>query len=156
MAVLTDDMKEIIVGTQLSFVATVGADGTPNVSPKSSLRVYDDDHLIFADIASPNTVKNLKANPAIEINCVDIFRRRGYRFKGTVEILTTGNPDYDDMAAWVWDTHGDQFPVDHVIKIKVDRAAPVLSPAYTHIDGITEEALREAYLAKYGVRDAAE
>ena len=152
---LTDDMKQIIAATQLCFAATVNRDGTPNLSPKSSLQVYDDDHLVFADIASPTTVENLRANPAIEINCVDIFRRRGYRFRGTAEILTRGAPDYESLAEWVWTTHGAQFPVNHVVKIRIDRALPVLSPAYTHVEGITEDALRAAYLEKYGVRDAA-
>ena len=154
MTGLTDDMKEIIDAAQLCFAATVCPDGTPNLSPKSSLRVYDDDFLIFANMASPTTVKNLESNPAIEINCVDIFRRRGYRFKGTAEILTAGDTDYESMAAWVWETHGAQFPVHHVVKIRVERALPVLSPAYTFIEGITEDALRQAYLGKYGVQAA--
>ena len=152
MASLNDDMKEIIEAAQLCFAATVCPDGTPNLSPKSSLQVYDDDHLVFANMASPTTVANLERNPAIEINCVDIFRRRGYRFKGTAEILTAGHADYDSMASWVWETHGAQFPVHHVVKIRVERAQPVLSPAYAFIEDITEDALRAAYYEKYGVR----
>ena len=68
MAIITDDMRRIVQATRLCFVATVDEDGTPNLSPKSSLMVYDDDHLLFANIASPNTVRNLRRNPAIEIN----------------------------------------------------------------------------------------
>ena len=76
-------MRKVIAATRLAFIATVNADGTPNLSPKSSLDVLDGDHIGFANIASPNTVRNLRANPAIEINAVDIFMRRGYRFAGT-------------------------------------------------------------------------
>ena len=80
MAIITDDMRQIIAATRLAFIATVNADGTPNLSPKSSLDVLDGNHLGFANIASPNTVQNLRTNPAIEINAIDIFARRGYRF----------------------------------------------------------------------------
>ena len=48
-------------------------------------------YLSFADIHSPQTVENLKRNPAIEINVVDPFSRRGYRFKGIAEIISTGD-----------------------------------------------------------------
>ncbi len=154
MAMITDDMRRIVQATRLCFAATVDADGTPNLSPKSSLMVYDDDHLVFANIASPNTVRNLRCNPAIEINAVDIFARRGYRFKGTAELMPPGTAEYDFVAEPFWADNGRQFPVHEIVKVAVSRAAPVLSPAYAFIDGITEDALREAYLAKYGVRPA--
>ncbi len=154
MAIITDDMRRIVRATRLCFAATVGADGTPNLSPKSSLMVYDDDHLVFANIASPNTVRNLRRNPAIEINAIDIFARRGYRFKGTAELMPSGSPEYDFVAEPFWAENGTVFPVHEIVKVAVTRAAPVLSPAYTFIDGITEEDLREAYLAKYGVQPA--
>ena len=154
MAIITDDMRDIVKATRLCFVATVDDDGTPNLSPKSSLMVYDDDHLVFANIASPNTVRNLRRNPAIEINAIDIFMRRGYRFKGTAELMPPGTPEYDFVAEPFWADNGKQFPVHEIVKVHVARAVPVLSPAYTYIDEITEDVLREAYLAKYGVRPA--
>ena len=81
---LTDEMKRVVERQRLGFVATVCADGTPNVSPKGTLRVLDDDHLMFADIRSPGTVANLRTNPSVEVNVVDPFVRKGYRFKGTL------------------------------------------------------------------------
>src|SRR5437763_7569570 len=66
------------------------SDGTPNLSPKGTTTVWDDDHLVFAHICSPNTVANLLHNPATEINVVDVVRRKGYRFKGTGAVLTEG------------------------------------------------------------------
>ena len=83
---LTDDMKAIIVQANLSFVATVNEDGSPNLSPKSTLRVHDDRHLIFANLASPGTIDNLRRNPRTEINCIDVFSRRGYRFTGSAMV----------------------------------------------------------------------
>src|SRR5215207_1222536 len=79
---LTDDMKRIVLEQRLGYAATVCADGTPNLSPKGTTTVFDDDHLMFADIHSPDTVRNLQRNPAIELNVVDPIVRKGYRFKG--------------------------------------------------------------------------
>src|SRR5258707_3015514 len=87
MGILTEDMKRLISEQRLGFVATVCPDGTPNLSPNGTTSVWDDDHLIFADIHSPRTVANLRYNPAIEINVVDQLVRTWYRFKGTGEVL---------------------------------------------------------------------
>ncbi|MGA2647727.1 MAG: pyridoxamine 5'-phosphate oxidase family protein [Candidatus Sulfotelmatobacter sp.] len=89
-AKLTADMKRVVVEQRLAFVATVCPDGTPNLSPKGTISVWDDDHLVFADIRSPGTITNLRKNPAVEINVVDPFARKGYRFKGTGEVIVDG------------------------------------------------------------------
>jgi general stress protein 26 len=91
-------MKRVVREQRLGFVATVCPDGTPNLSPKGTTTVWDDDHLVFAHLYSPNTVENLRHNPAIEFNVVDVFSRKGYRFKGTAEVLTEG-PLYERIMA---------------------------------------------------------
>lgn len=90
MGILTQEIREFVKQEKLGFVATVCPDGTPNLSPKATTTVWDDDHLVFADIHSPGTIDNLLLNPSIEINIVDVFVRKGYRFKGTGEVLKSG------------------------------------------------------------------
>jgi predicted pyridoxine 5'-phosphate oxidase superfamily flavin-nucleotide-binding protein len=82
MGILTDDMKRIVREQRLGYVATVCPDGTPNLSPKGTTTVWDDDHLMFADIRSPQSVQNIEHNPSVEVNVVDPLVRKGYRFKG--------------------------------------------------------------------------
>ncbi len=82
--------RYVVVQQSLAFVATVCPDGTLNLSPKGTISVWDDDHLVFADIRSPGTITNLRKNPAVEINVVDPFARKGYRFKGTCEVIVDG------------------------------------------------------------------
>jgi hypothetical protein len=65
----------------------VRPDGTPNLSPKASVTPRDDDHLVFADISSPRTVLDPRANPAIEIDVVDPLLRESWRFKGRAEAV---------------------------------------------------------------------
>jgi predicted pyridoxine 5'-phosphate oxidase superfamily flavin-nucleotide-binding protein len=67
MGVLTQDMRDILASAMLAFVATVRRDGSPSLSPKSSTIPYDDDHLLFVDIASPQTIANLRNDPRIEM-----------------------------------------------------------------------------------------
>lgn len=95
MAKLTDEMKELIANNQ-AFIATSSADGTPNIGPKRSTRVMDDENLFFAEITGKRTYQNLKANPKIAIGVVDKDRTKGFRFVGTAEVLESG-PLYDKV-----------------------------------------------------------
>ncbi|MGW1345021.1 pyridoxamine 5'-phosphate oxidase family protein [Kribbella sp. NPDC002412] len=154
MPVITDDMRMIVEQAMLSFVATVCPDGSPNLSPKGSVRVHDDEHLIFMDIASPNTMRNLAADPRVEVNTIDVFRRRGYRFKGTATIVPPGEPSYEELNAWLLSVNGPGYPANQAVLIRVERALPILSPAYTF--GRADEAeLTKAWIARYdAVRQA--
>jgi predicted pyridoxine 5'-phosphate oxidase superfamily flavin-nucleotide-binding protein len=87
---LSAEMQRVVLGQRLAFVATVTADGRPNVSPKGTTTVWDDERLMFADLASPGTVANLAASPHVEVNVVDPILRKGFRFKGIGSVYTTG------------------------------------------------------------------
>lgn len=128
MGMLTEDMQRVVNEQRLGFIATVCPDGTPNLSPKGTTTVWDDDHLIFADICSPNTIANLRQNPALEINVVDVTLRKGYRFKGTATILSEG-PQFEEMLAF-YRQRGSTSSIQHIVLVRVERALPVISPAY--------------------------
>lgn len=148
MTLITDDMREIIASAMLSYAATTCPDGTPNLSPKGSLRAYDGEHLIFMDIASPNTIANLKSNPSIEINSVDVFKRRGYRFKGTGTLLQPGQEAYEWLNAWLLELNGPGYPAHQAVLVRVKTATAVESPAYT-FGGAEEKALAATWYNRY-------
>src|SRR3954471_1572998 len=151
MIEITADMEAILKRAILSFVATVNEDGTPNLSPKASLTVRNG-VLYFADIASPRTILNLKRNPAVEINVVDIFQRRGYRFKGRALIVPSDDDEALVIANWVRATNGPEYPVDHVVKIETTSITPLLSPAHVFArPPRSQEEIRTTYYDKYGV-----
>lgn len=89
MAKLTPEMKEL-VAKQQCFVATVSADGTPNLGPKMSTRVLDDEHLAYNEITGKKTWENIKANPRVAVAVVDREKLQGYRFVGNAEVITSG------------------------------------------------------------------
>ena len=145
MGILTADMRRM-VETQLGFVATVCADGTPNLSPKGTTAVWDDDHLVFADLRSPGTVENLRANASVEINVVDQLVRKGYRFKGTGVVHTDG--EVFERGVRFYEARGTVRARDRIrgiVIVAVERAGPVTSPSYDV--GATEDELRDRYLA---------
>jgi len=152
---LTPAMTAMIEKVRLCFVATTRPDGRPNLSPKGTLHVLDDRRLAFADIASPGTVANLRRNPAIEINVVDPFVRKGYRFAGAAEVLAEGEL-FDAVKTRLARRRGPPLPVSHVVVVTVERAAPLVSPAYMVEPGLSEDALRREWLAIYGLRPAAD
>ncbi len=141
MGILTDDMKRVVNEQRLGFVATVCPDGTPNLSPKGTTTVWDDEHLVFADICSPNTIANLRANPAIEINVVDPFVRKGYRFKGTATVYNEGAL-FEEVCAF-YRERGTKSLIQSVVLVKVEHAQALISPVYDL--GATEEEVRERW-----------
>jgi uncharacterized protein len=90
MAILSEEAKALIKDTHPGFIATASASGRPNVSPKGSLRVLDDEHVIFADIHSPNTVANLVENPQVAALVFEPTTRHGCRVWGTAQIFSSG------------------------------------------------------------------
>ena len=134
MGVITADMRRLVEEQKLGFVATVCPDGTPNLSPKGTTAVLDDDHLVFADIHSPRTIANLRANPAVEINVVDALTRKGFRFKGVARIVEDG-PAFEALLDF-YRQRGSTSEKRCVVVVKVEKAAPLISPAYD--DGSSE------------------
>jgi predicted pyridoxine 5'-phosphate oxidase superfamily flavin-nucleotide-binding protein len=150
MGILTADMQRVVREQSLGFVATVCADGTPNLSPKGTTTVWDDDHLVFADLCSPGTIANLRENPSIEVNVVDPIVRKGYRFKGAATIVDRG-PQFDEIAAFYDRERGlARARAHHFVLIRVDHAAPLVSPAYD--SGATEDEVRAEWEARFLAR----
>ena len=128
MGAISAEMRRVVEEQRLGFVATVCPDGTPNLSPKGTTTVWDDDHLVFANIRSPGTIANLRRNPSVEVNVVDPFVRKGYRFKGVGSVLESG-PLYDAVRAF-YERRGVSSPIREVVLIEVRAAKAIDSPAY--------------------------
>lgn len=128
MGLLTNEIRSIIEQQKLGYVATVSPDNTPNLSPKGTISVWDDERLVFADIKSPKTMANLEKNSSVEINVVDPISRKGYRFKGTGIILSVGK-DYDDIISH-YAAIGIKSKIGRVVLVKVTSVNDITSPLY--------------------------
>ena len=145
MGIITEKIKNFVNFQKLGYVATISADNTPNLSPKGTIIVLDESCLALADIHSPQTVENLKRNPAIEINVVDPFSRRGYRFKGIAEIISTG--DKFDKIILHYKEIGVKSSIENIIAVKIEKLSEVFSPLYDL--GYTEEELKAKWKKHY-------
>ena len=116
MEKINDELKRAISDIKPSLVATARKDGQPNVSPKGSLRVFDDQHLVFADLRSPRTIENLKENPYVSIIALDSATRKGWLVWGkTVDIMTSG-----ELFEKFNEEYAKKGKVNHVVKILVE------------------------------------
>lgn len=144
---LTEEMKRVVCEQKLGFVATVDADGTPNLSPKGTFLVLDDEHILFGEIRSPNTVRNLADRPTMEINFVDPFARKGFRVKGKAAFIARGTAEFDELITRFaqWGELSERM--NGIVKLHVERALPLTSPAYDM--GASEAELRESWQAYF-------
>jgi len=145
MAKISDEIKHFLERQKLGFVATISPDNTPNVSPKGTILAWDDEHLIFADIKSPQTISNLKNNPSVEINVVDPILRKGYRFKGKGMILKD-NEEFSKILKFYGDK-GIKSKINAVVMVRVDTLSEVISPLYDL--GFSEEEIKEKWKKHY-------
>ncbi|HEY4534188.1 MAG TPA: pyridoxamine 5'-phosphate oxidase family protein [Fusobacterium sp.] len=98
MSKLTDAMKEMIE-KQLAYVATVNNDGIPNIGPKRSMRILDENTLIYNENTGKQTMNNILANGKVAVAYADWAKLDGYRFVGKAEVFTEGKY-YDEAVEW--------------------------------------------------------
>ncbi|MDO5733786.1 MAG: pyridoxamine 5'-phosphate oxidase family protein [Eubacteriales bacterium] len=98
MAKLTQEMKEFMA-ENLAYVATVDQDGNPNIGPKRTARILDDEHIIYNENTGGQTMRNLQDNGKIAIAYVNYEKLDGYRFVGHAEVYPDG-PYMEQAQAW--------------------------------------------------------
>ncbi len=147
-AKIPEAARQLVTQQKLGFVASICRDGSPNVSPKGTVSIWDGDHLIFADLDSPGTVANLRRDPRVEVNVVDPILRKGWRFKGTAEVLDSG-PRFDRGVRFFEKAKLMDAPrrVRSIILIRVRQVAPLVSPAYS--TGLTEREVLDKSWHRY-------
>ena len=116
MSKLTTEAKKTIGEIRPALIATANKSGKPNVSAKGSLRVLDDEHVVFADVASLRTITNLAENPQVSLICLDATQRRSCRIWGRAEVLTSGKLFEDIKGEYAIK----KIDVKNVVKIAVD------------------------------------
>lgn len=98
MAKLTDEMKEMIK-TQLAYIATTDENGNPNLGPKRSMRLYDDNTLVYNENTCKQTMNNIIKTGRASVAVANLEKITGFRFSGKAEIQTEGKM-YDEAVKW--------------------------------------------------------
>lgn len=147
---ITEEMKRLIEENTLGLVATVTPEGRPAVSPKATTVVVDERTILFSDLRSPGTVRNIRSNPAVELNYIDIFRRKACRAGGTASYVAKAEPRFQELTAHFakW---GDLVArMRGAVIVNVTSAQMIKSPAYDA--GASEDQLKEQWLKYYTER----
>ena len=135
---LSPDIKEYIDRSVLCWLATASGEGQPNVSPKEIFRYFGDDAIIVANIASPQTVRNIRKNPQVCISFIDILVQKGYQLKGRAHIVRKADPEFPAMEKALLEMTMGKFPFASIIHIRIDQAKPILAPRYRLYPDTTE------------------
>ncbi|MEP2936183.1 MAG: pyridoxamine 5'-phosphate oxidase family protein [Gilvibacter sp.] len=142
---LTKPIKQFMDASVLSWLATCSATGEPNVSPKELFTYGQHDTIVIANIASPQTIRNIKANPKVCMSFVEVFVQKGYQIKGLATLVKRSDdeakPDFDRLQQMA----GDAFKVDSLIRIQPESIKEILAPSYQlHPDTQEAEMIAQA------------
>lgn len=118
MVSIPKHVQEFFAG-KMGWVGTATRDGVPNVTPKGTIKVLDDQHLVFADLFSLKTRKNLEQNSNIAVTVIDSATHQGYQVKGKAELISSG-PLYEQMVAGLKQASAALPPPKYVVKICVE------------------------------------
>jgi predicted pyridoxine 5'-phosphate oxidase superfamily flavin-nucleotide-binding protein len=141
VGLISQQIQKFLDVHKLGYVATVSSDNTPNLSPKGTIIGWDPNTLAFADIRSPDTMRNILSNPAVEINVIDPLSRKGFLFRGTSRIMRNG-ATYDGILKCYRD-RGVKSPINAIVLVDVSEVKEVTSPLYDL--GVTESEIRSKW-----------
>ena len=138
---ITQEIKDFLNLQKLGYVATVSSDGKPNISPKGTIIGWTSKTLAFANIRSPDTIKNLQDNPNVEINVIDPLLRKGYLFRGIAKTIENG--DTFEAILNYYRINGIKSPINSIVLVDVSNVSEVTSPLYDM--GVSEQAIKSKW-----------
>lgn len=136
---LTEQIKEYISRSVLCWLATVSREGIPNVSPKEIFTFYGDSGLLIANVASPQSIRNITENENVCVSFIDIFIQKGYQLKGTAKVIRKSDQEFGKLVRPLAEIAGDKIPIASVIQILVKSAKPIIAPNYILFPDTKEE-----------------
>lgn len=148
---LSESIKNTIDESVLCWLATADQTGQPNVSPKELFSYDHEDCIVIANIASPQSLKNLKANPLVCISFIHIFKQKGFQLKGHAEIVKHTDVRFPQKAKKLREMAGEAFTFHSLISVKIKQAKAVLAPSYVFYPDTTETEMITRAKRTYGV-----
>lgn len=150
--VVNDTLRAETEDAVLCWLATVSADGVPNVSPKEMFCLHGSNVLVIADIASPVSIRNIRANPNVCVSYVDIFRQRGFKLVGAARIIASDDDDFGTYGTALVAKTGSAFTIRNLVCVTIARVSRIRAPSYTFHPDRSEEMLMASAYEQYGVR----
>ncbi|HQO28262.1 MAG TPA: pyridoxamine 5'-phosphate oxidase family protein [Accumulibacter sp.] len=152
---LMSAVRQCAEASVLCWLATADESGSPNVSPKELFAVFDERHLVIANIASPRSVRNIACNPRVCVSFIDVFVQKGFKISGHCRNCTPDAADFFTWFAPLREKVGTRFRVHSVLIVTAQQVEPIIAPSYRFFPDETSEASQvAAALHRYGVQAA--
>jgi len=107
MISISDQMKELVDNALANgspcILATVSADGEPDIGYKGSMMVFDNESLAYWERTKRVHMKNVKGNPRVVVLFRDAKTKAAWRFHGTATLHESGSIRDQVMARTVKD-----------------------------------------------------
>jgi len=89
------------------------------------------DTLLIANIASPHSAANIRANPNVCVSMIDILVQKGVQMYGkAVVVRRSADDDFDKLAAPLFELTEGKFPFSTLFKVSIERVNEILAPSY--------------------------
>ncbi|MBQ4850088.1 pyridoxamine 5'-phosphate oxidase family protein [Pseudoalteromonas sp. MMG012] len=148
---LTEAVKASINESVLCWLATVDIDGVPNNSPKEVFLAHGNTAILIADIASPNSVKNIQGNANVCVSFVHVLKQKGFKLTGTATYHRKSTAGFDELFTHIYPITGEQYPVKGIIYIEITTVKPIVAPSYYLQPDLTEQQQIASARKVYGV-----
>ncbi len=150
---LSPEVQDFASRSILCWLATVGKNGQPNVSPKEIFAVIDAEHLVIANIASPASAQNIEANPLVCVSFVDVFVQKGFKVSGEARNVRKQDTDFLRWFPSLEEKAGPRFLLGSVFVIRATTVEPILAPSYRLYPAeTTEQSQVASAMRAYGVQ----
>lgn len=148
---LTTEHRASIDKSVLCWLATTSVESIPNVSPKEIFNYYGANQIIVANIASPQTVRNIKQNNNVCVSFIDIWVQKGFQVKGKARIVEKMDVEFPTMEKILIEMTGGMFPFATITAITVEQVKPIVAPKYILYKETTEEEQIESAKKAYRI-----
>jgi predicted pyridoxine 5'-phosphate oxidase superfamily flavin-nucleotide-binding protein len=144
MTLLNESVREAARRSVLCWLATVDAEGQPNVSPKEVWAIADDQHVVVAHIASPISARNIAQHPQVCLSFVDVFVQKGFKLVGAAREVRATDAEFSTWAKPLLATVGQRFTIQSVLVVHVKSVIAIVAPSYRFYPDDTTEASQVA------------
>lgn len=148
---LTTEIKECINKSVLCWLATASIENVPNVSPKEIFKYYGKNKIIVANIASPQTVRNIKQNNNVCVSFIDVMVQKGFQVKGKAKIVGKTDSEFSEMEKILTKMTGGKFPFVTITEITLREVKSIVAPKYMLYPETTEKEQIESAKKLYGL-----
>jgi len=148
---LTTEIKIYIDKSVLCWLATSSKENVPNVSPKEIFTYHGEEFIIIANIASPQTNKNIKYNNKVCISFIDVLVQKGFQIHGQATIIKNTDDEFSELEPNLLKMTKGKFPFSTIIKIKIEKVKPIIAPKYLLYPDTTEKEQIESAKKTYGL-----